>query len=821
MRPSVIFLLTSTSTLLLPSAAAAQEQIVEGSQAAPAEEATAVWNDIIVTARRRDESVQDIPQVVNAVSSETIRKFNIIKFEEVQSVVPGLSLNTTGVVSRASLRGVTYDPLARTSGTVEFYLNEALVDANYLFKSVFDVQQIEVLRGPQGTLRGRSAPSGAMTVTTRRPDLSEVGGYVQMTGSHLGSVNVQGAFNLPLVRDELSLRVAAVYDETDLDGVESVNATTSPLGRTRGVRATLRWEPSSNFDAQFMYQFLREDLRYFDQVEGQGAGGVTGPPISAPDRLAVQDEPNRITQENQIFIGNVNFDFGGQRLSYVGSYSRKKQIDIQDLDRGNLLPGTPILQFRPPFLKPTNDQQTHELRLSSVERIGGFLDYIVGGFYSKYALDVLVQQPITFLDGAFGSPLAPDRFTFDPRYGIRSHVTLLEEQKELSAFGSVTLHVGNRTEITAGGRYISFRGESVTNVGLNDAIVAVPLAFPCAFIPGTIGSTYPGTCDFPAPVPAQPPILSKDRFNPFVYSASVSHRFTDDLMVYANIGSAWRRGIDLSASYQNPTDNQVLRDIIMVDPESSKSYEIGFKSSWFDRRLRINVSAFRQDYEGLIFRTDLVPYLRSPRTVQFTNFTVNTDARVTGVEAEISFDVTRQWNISGSFSYADGKIQNAAIPCRDSDADGVPDLDPVTVASFPAGSVINTCVSNGSISRDPLWNANIQTEYNFAVSPNVDGFVRGLLNIYPSNSRRSQGFVADSYAILNMYAGIRDPAGAWEVSAFAKNATGTGVQLSRDFDQYSDPPEANALFGPSGYRGTSYTPRFEAGLTVRYSFGSR
>src|SRR6202008_221601 len=135
----------------------------------------------------------------------------ILKFEDISAVVPGLTLvsGNSGYNSTASIRGVTYDVLSQTTPSVALYMNDATIQAGFLFQSLFDIGQIEVLRGPQGTLRGESAPSGAITVTTRKPDLSQFGGYASATESTSNQVdgplasNVQGALNLPIVKDVL------------------------------------------------------------------------------------------------------------------------------------------------------------------------------------------------------------------------------------------------------------------------------------------------------------------------------------------------------------------------------------------------------------------------------------------------------------------------------------------------------------------------------------------------------------------------------------------------------------------------------------------
>src|SRR6202012_2533129 len=163
------------------SAVHAAQPAAPAPAAAPAQAETAELGEIVVTARRKSESLQEVPQTVNAVSSETLQKLNITQFTDVQTVVPGLSLanSADGYNASASMRGRTFDvSTAAPLPTVAMYINDAPVQASELFNSLFDIGQVEVLRGPQGTTRGVSTPSGAMTVTTRRPDLSSYGATI-------------------------------------------------------------------------------------------------------------------------------------------------------------------------------------------------------------------------------------------------------------------------------------------------------------------------------------------------------------------------------------------------------------------------------------------------------------------------------------------------------------------------------------------------------------------------------------------------------------------------------------------------------------------
>jgi iron complex outermembrane receptor protein len=211
--------------------------------------------------------------------------------------------------------------------------------------------------------------------------------------------------------------------------------------------------------------------------------------------------------------------------------------------------------------------------------------------------------------------------------------------------------------------------------------------------------------------------------------------------------------------------------------------------------------------------------------VATSNLTANADAVIEGFDIDTAFQVTPNWSISAALSYADGRIDNDRVPCRDANFDGVADAGSPTVAAFrAAGTALAFCQSNGSVSQNPLWNATIQTEYVRPVRDGVDGFVRGLFTYYPENPRQTAAFAIDPYSLLNLYAGVRSSDGAWEVSVFAKNALKTDEIL----DQGVDPLLTGAVqtfFGPqtgaSGYTTSRFTAPREIGVTMRYAFGSR
>ncbi|CAN7475351.1 TonB-dependent receptor [Phenylobacterium sp. LjRoot219] len=821
--------LASASLVALATGAQAA-QPTESPPPPAAAPSSATLGEIVVTARRQTESLQQVPQTVNAVTADTLQKLNIRQFGDVQSVVPGLSLraDSTGFQQTASLRGVSFDVTTGAPPTVAFYMNDAPIQLNALFQGLFDVGQIEVLKGPQGTTRGVSAPSGAITVTTRKPNLSEYGGYADVTVTDLQGRNVQGAVNVPLIKDQLGLRVAALLDTNDFSGVRSIHNGIRPSSQTQAVRTSLSYEPSDLLNANVTWQHLENDLTSFTQVSGPGQGTFVNPPITPNDRAAVQDSADEARSRFDIVTLQLDSRLYGQHLSYVGSYKSFHVHSLQEGgnppagDVGNILPGIRIGQD----ILTWSEETTHEIRVASDPNPDRFFDYTVGAFYSWFNPDGHITNPGPLLPGAFGTtPGVVNLAAFNPAYQIPIFIDIPSQRQETSIFGSITLHLGQNTELSGGLRQIWSINKNNTTITtgnglINKAAVGAPAFVPCSILQGVDIAGNPGDCFVPS-ASTIADLNTRGSETPTIYNVSLSHRFTPEILVYANTGSAWRPPV-ASVGLQGELASSTIPglDTLSFHPsEKSKSYEIGVKTTWMDGRIRANASVFRQDFKNLTIFIPNIIYantVTTPPSDTVFNMTQSVDARVTGFDIDTAFQIMPEWTLSAQVSYGDGQVKNSLVPCNITDAAGNP--------VFNTGGLVSLC-PGGSSSRLPLWNLTMQTEYTHPVSDGVDGFIRGLLNYYPENKRAEPNFVVDNYALVNLYTGVRSKDGAWEASLFARNVFNEKTTL----DIAPVESNINAVLGttfpqlirPSGYRLTSVTPRREVGINVRYAFGSR
>jgi iron complex outermembrane receptor protein len=782
----------------------------------PAQETGAGFQleEVVVTARRRAESLQDVPQTVDVVTADDVEKLNFQQFTDVQTIVPGLTMSSgsTGYTTAATIRGASFQVESSASPTVEFYLNDGPIQSVFLFQSMFDVGQIEVLRGPQGTLRGRASPSGSITVTTRQPDVSEFGGYVSALGTDEDSYQGQAAINLPIVADKLALRIAGIYDETEYDHVRSIHVDDDPYQRTKGARASLRWEASDAITASLMYQYMERNLHAYDgyrsfhlaEPTAPVVDTATNPAISPFERLSILDSARNTGQKFDIVTANLDWRFGGQKLSYVGSYSKFVLDPVgAPTDVGGVLAGTDVYNWQ----HSEAENKAHELRLASEERLFGALDYTVGLYYQEFVSPTnLINKTLL----AMPTPGVPYSLTLAPPIPqIPQNIidTVIfrggDGSEEFSYFANVTWHIGDNTEVSGGARAINYKDDSLLVVG---------------------GQTLSH--------------LTSDE-DPVIWNVAASHRFTEDFMVYANIGTSWRNGPDVVGVFRPTTPN--ITQFTNLESEDSTSYEIGFKADFLDNRLRLNLSAFHQDFKDYIYRGPSVWYVNLGRTgavpAQF-NFASSVDATVDGVEADLQFQATENLNLGMNFAYAKGEIDNGQVACNDFDGDGVPDMKPPSAPSVgqilaaagstdPLVEAVASCTVNDRLSFAPDWSATLQAEYSHPITASMDIFGRGLYSYYtdnvndPNNAYDNVG----AYGLLNLYAGLRSNDGAWEVSLFARNVTDTEEILTSG-SAAAATPYTNFTNGvgsslAGAYMTNTVTPPREIGLSVRYAFGSR
>lgn len=772
---------------------------------------TDALEEVVVTATRRAANIQDVSVSVAALSGEQLEKLKFFDFKDMAVATPGLSMTSTyrepGVIA---VRGIGYAPNSSAPPAVDIYLNELPVNSAYAFASIYDIQQMELLRGPQGTLRGRPSPAGAVTMTTRRPDLKEIGGTVSASFSDQDAQNLQAAINLPLVRDRLAMRVAGVKNESEGPGGTLVDGD-GPDFDDAGLRATLLFQANDDLSFLLTHHYMDRSSKQVTLVEGPGAG-YNGPALSATDRKGVADAGLRQDQTINITSLQMDWSLPGHTLVYIGGYQDLKNLFGGDLDYGNAVADYSSLQDVDSRFEAT----THELRLESSGE--GRVEYGIGLWYGKTKTDTKVHQ-VSELTGAFGYPPVPQG-PANEDYLLGVDIRIPTDAENTAAFGHLEFHVTDAFDVVVGARYLKEKSQRSQRLDLGSSLIAIDIGlgepltgFLC---PGTLtavtglpwaGQTYASTCDLQiASSSFYQPV--DDEWNTWVYDVSLKYNLSDTSMAYVTVSHSWRPpGVTVGITAPLPDS------VLFGPPEKSDALELGLKSEWLDRRLRFNAALFYQEFDGFIGRFEDVPYLNGANgTVTTGGFTYNADATAYGAEADLLWMVNDDWTVQASLSSQKGEYDDADVPCRDTNFDGSADNGPnPAAAAWGAAGPVAFCTSSDAISNLPDWSGTLQSEYVVRAGT-LDYYVRGLLNYQPGNDNFTSGFRRDAFALLNLYAGVRSSDNRWDITLWAKNAL--------DDDTVLETFSENVLAGfNSGYRSVVAQQEREIGLSVRYAFG--
>lgn len=834
--------------MIAPIAASAQS-------APPATEDRAVVEaDIIVTARRADERLQDVPVSVQVVTGDKLAQLSITSADELSKLAPGLTLVNDNAATQVSLRGVSWRPGSGTPAT-PIYFNEVPFDPGNTVVSLFDIGQIEVLRGPQGTSRGAPSISGAVTITTKRPNLSEFGGFAQGFYATANHWDIQAAVNVPIVKDVLAIRLATNIENSEGNRIYSVNSRIKPSIKDRSFRATVLFTPTDTVSIEAMYQRRTTDKLFYNQVVGTGSPGAAaspvaflgalgaipanfnGPALTIGQRASVQDAPSIFKEQIDLLTVNASWEVFGQKLSYnFGRQFNRGPASFTTSDPINMLPG--FESYTSPSNVGLPAWSSHEVRLSSMPDADRPFDYDIGWF-SKHSQGTINFNAPTYLAGAFGGPTAlPGSVTTpNPAYVLNSSTNIAIGQVFDSFYGDVKFHLGPKTELTGGLAIVRDRVPvslaittfpALNNIGnLN----VVRLGFPAAFQPlvtscavvgafsgaNIIASTaYPGTCD--AVVAAgvgNATQNNNDKYTDALYNFSLSHKFSDDILVYATTGSSFRTGLP---AINNPG---LPANLVTPLPEKAKSYEIGIKTTWA-RTIHFNASVFQLDYQNQLTTFEGVQYFNTvSNRVAKTSlaFYRNVDAQVRGFELEFDAQPIRNLTLGATIAYAQIKSKGGVVPANPGDCAGtapVTATNPINVCTSPSGEVLN---------QDSPFSATASGNYNIPFSDTLGGYLRFNVAFKGDNPNYGNFKTAGvsrqtpAYAIVDLYAGLMGGKGAWDVGFYAKNVFDKQAELARITpvnNIYS--PYAIA---PGGYDQVRTTLPRELGVTVRYAFGSR
>jgi iron complex outermembrane receptor protein len=626
-------------SLLLPSVVNAQQ----------AEQAQPALQEVIVTAEKRSENIQAVPFSVAAVSEQQIRDSGSTNLIDLARNVVGLTIADIGPgQSQIAIRGISSGQVVRDQPGVKpqvgVYLDESPISIALFTPDLelFDLQRVEVLRGPQGTLFGAGSETGTLRYITAQPKLAETQGTLDTgigTVKHGNSAGyVKGMMNLPL-GDTTALRIVAYHDDlpgfiTAYGPLGSVDTNVNTGSKT-GARVALLWKPNDaiNVTPRVVYQKLHTDG--FPRTDIYNILGnpytTTEPPVPLGDRTQYRQFREGIDDDFKLYDLKVDGDLGFATLTSITSYTDRKLVVLRDASQ---LTGSVTYQFGGTSADVRTNSPLHdhnaigefaqELRLASNGK--GPFDWLVGGFFEHLNRVYGQDLPTIGYDAIILRLLGPGNSSADngappdnPFYS-----DLHYDFKQYALFGEGTWHITNQWALTAGIRGFKFTEDK-------------------SIYFGGLFSNHPAT-----PTPQHGSTDS----NGVAPRLILSYDPTQDLKFYAQASRGFRLGginDPINVPICGATDFATYGSLpVKWKNEWAWNYELGAKTQFLDHRVTLNIAAYYMDI------TDLQAGVDAGNCS--SRLTVNVPAKSQGIEAELFARPNTNWDFGLAATYVDAKL---------------------------------------------------------------------------------------------------------------------------------------------------------------------
>ncbi|MGY3640681.1 MULTISPECIES: TonB-dependent receptor [Pseudomonas] len=728
---------------------------------------------VTVTTRRREESSQDVPTPMSVVSGQNLETQRVYRIQDLQQLVP--SVNVAYMHARqssVSIRGLGNNPASDgLEGSVGLYIdNVYLGRPGMAVFDLMDIEQLEVLRGPQGTLFGKNTTAGVINISTRAPSFTpersietSVGedGYFQTKGTISGPLNDELAGRFSAYRTRSDGDIKNEYDGHDLNG-----------GSREGFRAQLLFKPNENFNLRWIGDYNEEDSSAGTRVLYNTGPTINGVNLyesraSAAGATLVNGRHRKVNLDND---QHVTVHQGG--TSVEANWTLPSDFTLTSVSSYRFWNFTPrnddglnVPASYNAGVSVEDKQYSQEFRLASPK--GEFFDYVVGAYYFGSDLDNK--------SFAYYGPQA-DIWNGTPA-GALANVSSVGnghiKTDSFALFAQGTWHLSERLDFTAGVR--GTYEEKNASVGRNAPVGGVAVA-------GAAANARRGRAG----------VYDSGDLNQYSSSPSgllnLSYRITDDVLGYATLSHGEKSGGVNLAVGSAPTAGA---DSLLIGTERANNAELGFKSTLWDRRLQLNANVFWTQVNA--YQTNA--YDAANRVQYLTNAG---SVRSRGIEFESTLVPLRGLTLNFNGSYNDvSYLSYKDAPC------------PPEVSQAP-GAPASCDLSGHQVVGASKWIGNANGEYKWNLDNGFEPYVTGS---YAFRSK-AVGTVEDSdygqipsYAVVNLSTGLRGDfnQGQWDVSLWLKNA----------FDK----TYYTTLWtgGNGGYEGLLGTPR-TLGVTGRYDF---
>lgn len=761
------------------------------SAAMAAENDPGAIDEIVVTATKREESVQKVAASVTAVSGEALSEKNVTNVMRLDSLVPGLNLGSSGNDARPALRGVRTEAVLVTQDpAVAFYVDDVYRSRTSQAMAAFvDVNRAEVLRGPQGTLFGRNAFGGAVNIISNAPDAKEFDYAANVSFGRFNTIRTEDMVNIPFGDGKGALRLAGMAEHGG-DKIQNDFADGNGFRDTNTVylRARLKYNFSDAVALDLTGSYWRDksngsgDFGYFAPgVPTDGAGNpaafgtnlrrtintvnITGTPIGPtvpadtdPFHITRDFNPSQNVKEYSV-RGALTADLGFADLKTVFSYTDFTRKIRTDGDF-SIYPIAEDAEFDHAVTK------TQEVQL--VSHKSDKFEWVAGAFFlqdksrGNFIFDLLYGiSPSTGLPN-LGQP-QPARLGGD--YYDYADDSIVKTDS-IAFYGQASYYVSPALRLTGGVRYTR---DSKTFAGTDN------------FISGGFIQDMPAVNLFDPDVVFRSSPYRKGNgvFKKVTWLADVSYFVDDSTMLYGKVTTGFQSGgFNTSPS---PVDGS-----FSFDPQTVTAYEMGLKTTFLDRRLRLNVSAFRNDYKDLL--------AQSFASVGGVLVAVQDNAgraRSQGVEVELVAAPTPDLRLSLTGSYNDAKYHDFVVS-----GGGYADTFVNKTLYANSGQFVPVSASNPNrISLINLDGKQVQMNPKFSLGVGVandfqliggGGTITPSVNLFYSssyftNDRNRPVDRQGSYARLDLRIGWKSESGRFGVEVFGQNVTNKRI-LTRSVD---------------------------------------
>lgn len=774
---------------LLPTQAIAQEP--DGAQNSDQR----VMEEIIVSVRYREESLQSVPSAVTAFDTNALEKVVAMDFQDLSRPTPNVNIQQVNQFPNAAavhIRGIgdqriesTEEPRAGISIDGLFFTRPGSSNIDF-----FDVASVQILRGPTGVNFGKNSLAGGMAVETIQPS-GELGGKVDVNIGNYGREEYRFAVDSPEIAD-WAFRLSYLYKQYDghfrnrFDGTPRV-AFGSPLPFTLPVdkklgaedvssgRLQALWTPSEQVDLRLIYNWSRDesdptpgdtasddgsDPRFPIQLACALAFGCPEPD-DGPYRLG-RDYYSRSDIDQDAYTGILNWDFGGIALTAIAGYIETDDVFLNDFDQTEFF-------FFPTSRDQTHDQSSVEIRFTNSDDSGP-LDWVVGAFYMEQEHELTQNFP-----------------TLGPSADYTT-----QEAESQALFGQVIYAFNDRLNLTAGLRYTDEHKDFYRDPGIFQPNLTFDPATHLTYSEARALARQDLSGD----------IVSELDTDHVDYKLAIDYQLGDNAMVYGQVATGFKAG-EFGARASSP------QTALPTDDEEALSFEIGLKSEWWDNRLRLNLAAFWADYENLQFGV-FVP--SANLTGQETLNQNVGEATTAGLELDLSVSLTERFTLNLNAGYLDAKYDEF---CADLNGARPYDTPPTSscgrVTDLGDGTfLVEEDQSDLELSRAPEYNYHISGEYDLPLPDGWGGFVALLSYSY------SDKYFSDS--TFNHPAGETGGFGTWDGS-LAWTSSGGALRASLWGKNLSDEEEVSGLTPTANFFNQRFWfPPRTYGVNVSYSF---